>query len=193
MKPRTLKVLRRGGVTAALPSGDWGVWRSRDRRRRRMGTLSASEVDLLRAYNCLTSANDDDREVLRWHQSQLDLPIPFKNLPAQQTCADSAPAFLDTLILAHKSARERRAFAQAVCRFRCDAAKPSAPRQWNEDACHRLARLVSDLSGFECRFLYDLVIALAPKTHFVTVYGLRPAAVRTIALNGLRSLVQLYV
>ena len=66
MTPRLKRALQRGGVTARVRDDTWGVWRSRDRRGRMIGTVSGADIDLLRLRNCLKPLGDHRPPILIW-------------------------------------------------------------------------------------------------------------------------------
>lgn len=99
-------------------------------------------------------------------------------------------ACLDQLILSHHDSSTRWTLTQAARGFRRDARmRESKPNE----ACQRLAQIVSDLSKQDCRFLYELVQKRLTKTELATSYQLRPMAVEAKSTDVLKRIAHLYV
>ena len=91
---RLLNALYRGGITAEMRPEVWGVWRKRDRRRCRIGTLAGAEIDLLRLHDVLVPTGSDWPWPLIWG----DREIGIAPVMAILTGASSARPFLDQLV-----------------------------------------------------------------------------------------------
>lgn len=189
---RLLNALYRGGVVAEIRPDVWAVWRSTDRRRRRAGTLPGAHVDLLQLYGFLIQHPSRQNGVLRWQaagQDDLEGAITVLNRPIE------AQPFLDQLILFGGLARERSTLARVARCLRLDCGMKMSGEIVAPDtaaACARLGAMTERLSTQDCRFLYQFLIGNAGRAELVEKFSFRPDAVRTKAINVLRTAADIY-
>lgn len=221
MKPRLIRALQRGGVTAEVRPDLWGVWRAPDRRGRVIGTLSGADVDVLRFRKHLKPLGTEIPMVLIWSGAvkieRAEQPIDIKVL----TDANPIKATLLEIILRKTaSPAARDAFRQACERFRYDiehANNPSAHVTMNWErlgaearpspssfqhgsvrsqsyaaARRRLAQLADRLSSVDLSILELTVIREVSRPKLAKTLGLRPAIVERRASGVLQALVEFY-
>lgn len=73
MSARLLRALSAGGCTAKTRSGDWAVWRNRDRRGREIGLLMADEVEQLQMAGHLKPLGMFEDGRLVWCGPDMDM------------------------------------------------------------------------------------------------------------------------
>lgn len=66
MSGRLIRALQSGGMAVQVRDDLWGVWRGRDRRTRKIGELSAPEIDLLRLRGSLAPVAETEPQILIW-------------------------------------------------------------------------------------------------------------------------------
>lgn len=115
MSERLIRALQKGGCLVVCASG-WGVLRSRDRRARRIGTLSRAAVESLKAQGQVTVASDGEGDYLVWSGPAADLartgraPGPGSTQPVSRAAKRSS---LD-IVLASLGEERERALARAA-------------------------------------------------------------------------------
>lgn len=221
MKPRLIRALQRGGVTASLRTDLWGVWRAPDRRGRVIGTLSGADVDVMRLQDKLKPLGDGPATVLTWSGNTKVEPAASSVDPQVFISAQPAPASVLELILRKMTSPDSRDALRRACeQYRHDfeqANHPSAHVTMNWDrlgvearpspsshqhgslrsesystACRRLAQLSDRLSSADL-FILDLtVIREMSRAKLAKTLGLRPAITQRLASGALRGLVEFY-
>ena len=66
MNERLLLALDRGGIAIRLKDDTWGIWRGRDQRGRRVGTLSGAEISAQVALGHLSHLGEPSEQRLIW-------------------------------------------------------------------------------------------------------------------------------
>lgn len=185
---RVLNALYRGGVTAETRPDVWAVWRGADRRRRQVGTLPGAYIDLLRLHGFLTRQASEQGCVMRW---QTEDPYKLEHAMTVLHQPVETQPFLDQLILFGGLSRERSSLAQTARSIRLDCGmRMAAPEA--AAACTRLTAMTERLSTQDCQFLHQFLNQHARKVELVEQFSLRPDAVRTKAINILRTMAETY-
>ena len=220
MKPRLMRALQRGGVTAEVRSDLWGVWRSADRRGRVIGTLSGAEIDILRLQQKLKPLGSDPPMVLIWagavEAEPTAQPLDIKLL----SDADPVNATLLEAILRKASSPTARDALRRACEwFRHDVEQagqsgshvtmnwdrlgaeasssslqhhsPIRSRQ-NSVARGRLAQLADRLSDLDLSVLELTVIRELSRVQLAKAHDLRPSVAERRASGILQTLVEFY-
>lgn len=66
MSDRLIKALERGGIAVRLKDDSWGIWRGRDQRGRRIGTLPGSEISAQVGVGHLAPFGEPSEQRLVW-------------------------------------------------------------------------------------------------------------------------------
>ncbi|MEL7031669.1 MAG: hypothetical protein AAGL97_16385 [Pseudomonadota bacterium] len=189
---RVLNALYRGGVAAEIRPDVWAVWRGTDRRRRQVGTLPGAHIDLLRLHGFLTSLPSEQGCVLCW---QAAAPYDLEHAMTVLHRPVETQPFLDQLILFGGLSHERSSLAQTALGIRLDCGmmtRASIVAPEAVAACMRLTAITECLSTQDCQFLHQFLNEHARKAELVEQFSLRPDAVRTKAINILRSMAETY-
>jgi|GEM_PF-5306260 len=221
MNRRLLRALERGGIVAQIDANRWGVWRSKDRRSRMIGSVSDAEIDLLRLREILRPLGDDTPMMLVWsgkpaggHRSNANA----KTLNAPDP--DARGPMIDLIItrchdpVLRKLIRETTQLYRADTECACDAGR-IAGMNWDglalggrigggqgggrdtgsamaAKAAARLRMIQNRLGSDEVRFLDDLMVREESRAKLARLYGVRPSLIEQRALASVRSLHELY-
>ena len=130
---RLERLLRDGGCLAPAARGQWAVYRSHDRRRRKLALIDASRVETLRAQGALAVLPDMETEILIWSrraevfapiqtlQARPQLPQLRKDADEQLRCS-----LLTRILLRMNDDEMRRQLAIAALNWRQDVSEGDA-------------------------------------------------------------------
>lgn len=194
MTRRLVRALQRGGVTAEIRPEVWGVWRTKDRRRRMIGKLTGHEIELMKLDEYLKPSQGTCQRVWTWSEDGAPLE------PSKTIVRAPRPLLHDVLSKS-RSPQLRQAFSHAGKCFRRDIklVNGDADRQTKQcaeavsDAQTRLSRLRDMLSREDHTFLQALIMTDSSRLRLSKVYALRPDAIETKALSVLRVLTEVYL
>jgi len=221
MKTRFIRALQRGGMASQISEERWGIWRNRDRRARRIGVMSGTEIDLLRLRGMLRPWGDRTPPILVCTHSILAAPLvaPSADRLEQDTRSRSRP--LIELMVDHC---HDRALRQLICetaqRYRADvicAARAGVMGRMNWDglalggridggrgrhapnpafrASHAqsaLATIEAALGGEEIRLLDRLILGDETRAALARRFGVRPSLIEGRAIAAIRALYEVY-
>ena len=174
MKRRILRALQRGGLTAKRQGDEWAVWRSYDRRRRIIGTLSGAEVDVLRLNDCLVSDPAASPKGLIWNVTHSG--VAFQNMHQKWGTFSDVPLAkmraLDGLVSIWSDPIVRGQVVDLVLSLR------HAPEQW--------VTLEAVISNSDRDFLQRLLTWPSTKRAFAASEGLRVKALEVRATSIFR-------
>lgn len=221
MSQRLIRALQRGGLAAEIRPDTWGVWRSRDRRSRMIGTMSGAEIDILRLQNKLKPLGKAVAPSLIWSgaiAAPTGLPgrAPAPTLPQEI----STNAYLQSILLRAPSATYRERVRRACQALIQDVALAEQGGQhltmnWgafgggdrtphrageqsfdvvlkSRSAARRIAALAESLGDEDLKFLRKLVLQGLTRAKLARQFAMRPALVEGRALKVLRGLIAAY-
>lgn len=221
MNAHLMRVLQRGGMASQIGQDRWGVWRGRDRRARRVGVMTSTEIDLLRLRGMLQSWGDDTPPILVCGASVLAAPSATPSAKRLIQARSSRRAPLIELMVTH--CRDR-ALRNLICetgqRYRADlacAAHAGAAGGMNWDGlalggridggkgpqtfsvsylavrAQSCLRIVQAELGDETVYLLDrLILGEETRAGLARRLGIRPSLVEGRAIAAMRALHEVY-
>mgnify|MGYP001799354110 CR=1 FL=1 len=220
MNRRLIRALQRGGVAAQTQENTWGVWRSKDRRGRIIGTLNGAEVEVLRLRRELKPLGAEANRVLTWAGSRAEATVSVAEAPdLERLGAANGRSLLETLIANCVSQALRSSIRKACQSFMADLesvdrvghaktmnwdalGQPRSAKGQRPDpgyrplqvggANARLEALHSALGDDDLRFLMKLVVREASRTALAKYFALRPVLAEQRGMALLRRLVAAY-
>ncbi|MEM6653418.1 MAG: hypothetical protein AAF582_12520 [Pseudomonadota bacterium] len=206
---------------ARIADDAWGVWRTKDRRGRIVGTVLGADVDILRLQGCLRQFGKTEPQLLIW-----DGPIEAPQRPAERpeaaraTQTNAPRPLLETIILNAKTTVFRQHLRHAIEAYHADfesIGRTGGAQTMNWDALKtgpqirshqpvdladkidrataarvRLKALQDALIPSDRDLLVRLVIAKQTKSQLSKRFGIRAALMEQNALRVLRQLLQIY-
>jgi len=219
MKPRLVRAIQRGGVAALIRADTWGVWRTRDRRGRMIGTITGADIDIMRLRDQLKPIGGDGEKTLAWGGEEGPEPQVTARLPdPEKGDALQNRSLLESLIVSSHDPAFRRDLRAACQNYIADVERASASSDrvtmnWNAfdagdrvqsgfvrdplqgarealKANARLTKLHAELSSDDARFLRKMVLFEATRASLAKTFAMRPALTERHGLAVLRTLVE---
>lgn len=221
MNRRLLRALQRGGVAAETGVDTWGVWRSRDRRGRIIGSFTGAEVEILRLRNSLKPLGGDDVTVLIWRETETTEPnieavAPDFGVSSKITPRSLLEALISDCVSKDLRTRIRKACQNFSADLECaNRAGNAVTMNWDAlganhhvkgalgfDPMHksssaaaatsRLKAVEAALTHEDMRFLFKMVLSEATRSSMAKLFALRPALAERKGFAILRTLTGVY-
>lgn len=132
-RERLERLLRDGGCLAAVSVGEWSLYRSRDRRRRKIASIGSPVVEVMRAEGALAPVPGTESELLVWsRRAETFMPSPTTGLKPSLPRLDEAPSgqvrcsLLTRTLLRTSDHALRRRLALAALNWRQDMSESEA-------------------------------------------------------------------
>ena len=221
MNKRFVRALERGGMAAQIRVDRWGIWRGRDRRTRKIGEVSGTEIDLLRLGGSLCPLAAQDVPTLVWSGPRSDTGALRASAESLEAIDTPVGGPLIELVIKRVSNLELRALIRdTAIKYRQDVALVercgwTPGMNWTalalggriQGGTYRVRETISDetrrarrrldaisraLPAEERDCLDRLLLSGQSRAVMARRFGIRPSLMEPRAVSLLRQLVDLY-
>ena len=221
MNKRFVRALERGGMASQIRVDRWGIWRGRDRRTRKIGEVSGTDIDLLRLDGSLCPLAAQGVPTLIWSGPRSDTGAARPSAESLKASDPPVGGPLIELVIKRASDPELRALIRdTAIKYRQDVALaencgrtpgmnwtslalggriqggPYRVRETMSDesrrARRRLAAISLALSAEDCDCLDRLLLSGQSRAAMARRFGIRPSLMEPRAVSLLRQLADLY-